>query len=209
MQRHRLVGVRKVTVIPVGTRRHPRGDRGVELRRVEAPLFAGVATEELLVELTPNLADHHVFGGADLVARLGNRSEKLIEFEGGQLEPVDLIDRIEVDRDRHELPIDRRPDAVLIGTPLGEPRKVHEDIARVGMKDMGPVLMYEDAVVIVVVVGVAANMRTHITDEDLLVRTCQPLGQHTSCKTCSNYQKIKLIHTLAPCSRAWQIPGTC
>ena len=46
---------------------------------------------------------------------------------------------------------------MLIRPPLGEPRQVIEDLARVGVKDVRAVLVDEDAVLVVVVVGVAAD----------------------------------------------------
>src|SRR3712207_7985146 len=44
-----------LAVVAVGARGHARGDRLVELRRVERPLLARVAAEEQLVELAPHL----------------------------------------------------------------------------------------------------------------------------------------------------------
>ena len=94
VQRHRLVGVGEVAIVAVGAHRHARGHRGVELRRIEAPLLARVVAEELLVQLAADLADDDVFGGADLRARLGDRSEELLELERREVRAVQLVDRV-------------------------------------------------------------------------------------------------------------------
>ena len=59
----------------------------VERARVEPPLLAGVAAEELLVELAADRRDDHVFGGADLVHLLGGR-RTLLSIGAGKQEMV-------------------------------------------------------------------------------------------------------------------------
>src|SRR5687767_1689125 len=53
---HRLVAVREVAVVVVRADGQTAGHRGVELRWVEAPLLAGVATEYLFVQRAADLA---------------------------------------------------------------------------------------------------------------------------------------------------------
>ena len=160
VQRHRLVRVGEVAVVAVGAHRHARGDRRVELRRIEAPLLARVVAEELLVQLAPDLADDHVFGRPDLrraarrPTRRTPRARTTCRFSA-----VELVDGVEVDRDRQQLPVDARQHAVLVRPPLGELREVVEDVARVGVEDVRPVLVDQDARFVVVVVGVAADVR--------------------------------------------------
>ncbi len=158
MQRHRLVRVGKVAIVAVGAHRHARRDRRVELRWIQAPLLAGVAAKELLIQLAPNLADHNVLGCANLRARLGQRLQKVVHLEGGQVEPVELVDRIEIDRDGHKHPVDAGAHAVLVWPPGGELRQVVEDRFGVGVKDVRAISVDQQAVVVVVVVGVAADM---------------------------------------------------
>ena len=64
VQRHRLVGVGEIAIVAIRARRNARGDRGIQLRRIEAPLFARIAAEEFLVQLPPDGVDHHIFGRA-------------------------------------------------------------------------------------------------------------------------------------------------
>ena len=68
--------------------------------------------------------------------------------------------------------------AMLVRPPLGEPRQVLEDVARVGVEDVRPVLVDEDAGVVVVVVGVAADVRALVADQHLLAGVGgEPLGE--------------------------------
>ena len=72
---------------------------------------------------------------------------------------------------------------MLVWSPLREATQVVEDFTSVGVEDMWSVLVDQDAVVIVVVVGVAADVRALVYDEHLLVGVRgQPLGEHTSCE---------------------------
>ena len=55
------------------------------------------------------------------------------------------------------------------------------------MKDVRAVLMYENSVFVVMIVGVAADMRPLVADQDLLVRSSgQTFSQHAARETGSN-----------------------
>ena len=73
---------------------------------------------------------------------------------------------------------------MLIPAPLGELRQVIEDVARVGVEDVRPVFVDEDARLVVVVVGVARDVVAAVHDEDFFVANArQALGQHAAGKT--------------------------
>jgi hypothetical protein len=87
---------------------------------------------------------------------------------------------------------------MLILAPLGESRQVLEDVARVGVKDMRPIFVDQDAVVVVLVVGVAADMRTLVDDQHLNTRPGgEPLGQDTTGEAGTNDQVIEHGGTLS------------
>ena len=163
--RHVLEAVAEIAVVGAGAGGHPRGDRLVELGRVDAPLLPGIAAEELLVELAADPADDHVLGGADHRHRLGAGGEEGLDLGRIEIEAVELVDGGEVDRDRHEHAVDLRQHAVLVGAPLGEAREIGRDLVRVGVEDVGPVAVDEDAVGIVLVEGVAAHMRAAVDQQ--------------------------------------------
>ena len=97
------------------------GHRRVELRRIEIPLLPRVVAEELFVQFPPDFADDDVFRRSDRRARLRDGPEELLELKRRQIQSVERIHRVQIDRDRQELSVDPRAHAVLIWTPLGEP----------------------------------------------------------------------------------------
>jgi hypothetical protein len=113
VQGNGLEGVGEIAVVAVGARGHSGGDAGVELRRVQAPLLAGVAAKELVVELAADLADDHVLGSLHRVHFFGYRREELFHLDRVEVQPVELVHGIQVDGDGHLLPIDagQTPDA--------------------------------------------------------------------------------------------------
>ena len=55
------------------------------------------------------------------------------------------------------------------------------------MEDVWAVLVYENAMLIVMIVGVAADVRTLVAQQHLFVRTAgEALGQHTAGESRSN-----------------------
>ena len=82
---------------------------------------------------------------------------------------VVLIDVVMPGIDGFQLAAHLRKHPVLVGTPGGELGQVVEHFLGVGMEDVWSVLVNQDPVVVVVVVGIAAYMRPHITDEHTLV----------------------------------------
>ncbi len=120
MQRHFLKSVREVTTVRVGTGRYSGGDRPVQLRRVQPPLFAGIATEKLLVQLPTNLTDHNVFGGSYRLDRLGAAGKKRFGFLFIHLQAVQAVERIEVDRNRQQLFVYAGEHTVFVIAPFGK-----------------------------------------------------------------------------------------
>jgi hypothetical protein len=169
---------------------------GIQLRRVEAPLFARVVAEELFIQLAAHFVDHDIFRCANLLFLFRDRLEELLDLERCQAQAIHLVDRVEVDRNGQQLPVDAGEYSVLILTPLRETRQILEDVLRVGVEDVRPVTVNQNAGVVVVIVGIARDVRTAINDEHFLVRVArQTFGQHTSCVTRTNDEKIKHMST--------------
>src|SRR6185295_6731717 len=108
---------------------------------IESPLLARVIAEEFFIELSSDFADDHVFRSTDTLHRLRNLLEELFDFERRQIQAIEAVDRVEIDRDRNDLPVDTRAHAVLIRTPLGKTRKILKNLARVGVENMRAILM--------------------------------------------------------------------
>jgi hypothetical protein len=100
MLRHELVGVGEVAVVVITTSRDASGDGSIEFRRIESPLLARVMFEKLFVQATPNLTGDRFLRSSAMSDRLGIPPEKFADLSGGQIEPVQLVHRVHVDRKR-------------------------------------------------------------------------------------------------------------
>ena len=100
IQGHGLIAVREIAIVAVGASGHARRHLRVEFGRIERPLLARVTTEKFLVEFAPDFADDDILARADHVAFLSHRGEEFLHLKRRQAQPVHLVDRIEIDRDR-------------------------------------------------------------------------------------------------------------
>src|ERR1044071_4594664 len=83
---------------------------------------------------------------------------------------------------------------MLVGTPRSETGKIIENLARVRMKNMWPVLVYENSGRIDRVVCVAANVRATIAEQYRFVRACRkPFCDDTACKSCPDDEVIERV----------------
>ena len=72
-----------------------------------------------------------------------------------------------------------REHAVLVGPPRGELREVVQTRSAVGVEDVRPVAVDQEAVVVVLVVGVAADVRPVVDEENALAELgSQALGKN-------------------------------
>ena len=126
------------------------------------------------------------------VHRLGARGEECLHLGGVEAEPVQAVDRREIDRDRHEHAVDLREHAVLVRSPAGEARQIGGDVRSVGVKDVRPVAVHEDAVVVVVVEGVAADVRPAVDQQHALARAHgETFGQHAAGEAGAHDQAVE------------------
>ncbi len=96
--------------------------------------------------------------------------------------------------------------AVLVGAPLGELGQVVEDALRVGVEDVRAVRVDQDAVVVVVVVGIAADVGAPVDEQDLLAGLRgQALGQHAAGEAGPDDQIVE--HDVISFSRPAFSPG--
>src|SRR5688572_31102262 len=77
--------------------------------------------------------------------RLGDRFEELLELKRGVVRPVHAVHSVEIDRNRQQLAVHAREHSVLVRTPVGELRQILVDVARVGMEDVWPIIVDENA----------------------------------------------------------------
>ena len=86
---------------------------------------------------------------------------------------------------------------MLVGTPIRELREMVEDLLRIGMEDVRPVLVNQQAGIVVAVVGVAADVRPAVDDEDALVALArETFRKHAAGKAGADDQPI--VHGTTP-----------
>ena len=70
---------------------------------------------------------------------------------------------------------------MLVAPPFGEAGEIGDNLVGVGVKDVRPVAVDEDARRVVAVIGVSRDMRPPVAHEHPFARTRrQPLGEHRS-----------------------------
>ena len=80
---------------------------------------------------------------------------------------------------------------MLVRPPFGELRQIIDHLVAVGVKDVRAVFMIQDARIIQLVIGVTADVRTAIDQQDArLVLAGKPLGQDRPGKTGADDQII-------------------
>ena len=73
---------------------------------------------------------------------------------------------------------------MLVRPPLGELRQVIDDLLAVGVEDVRPVFVVEDAGLVGLVIGIAADVRPAVDQQDArAVLARQPLGKDGAGKT--------------------------
>ena len=78
------------------------------------------------------------------------------------------------------------------GPPAGEARQIGGDVRSVGVEDMRPVAMHENAVVVVVVEGVAADVRPSIDQQHpLACARGETFGEHAAREAGADDQIVK------------------
>ena len=108
------------------------------------------------------------------VRGLGDGARELLELKRREVRPVQSIDGGQVDRNRQQLAVDARLHAMLIGPPCREPAQVLVDLARIGVEDVWPVAVDQDAGAVVAVVRIAADVHALVDHQHFLVRPRRP-----------------------------------
>src|SRR5215203_5181673 len=170
---------------------------------VQLPLLARVPAEELLVELPADLGHDRVLRGLDQRALLAAvRVEGLDVRIGRQLEPIEAIDRVAVDRHRQELAVHALDDSVLVRPPLGEAREVLDDLLRIRVEDVRSIAVDEHSVLVEVVVRVPGDVVPAVDDEHPLAELGrQPLGDDRAGESRADHEGVVCAHEWT-CSRS-------
>ena len=167
-----------------------------------APLLAGVVAEELFVQLPADAIDDYVLGRRERMAWLGHRCEEALQLQRRVARAIQLIDGVQIDRNRHQLAVHRRAHPMLVGPPVGEPRQIPEHFRGIGVEDMRSILVDQNAVLVVIVEGVAADVRPLVADQHALAgMSGQTLGDGGAGKAGADDQVVEHDVLQAPSRR--------
>ena len=169
---HALVLCRgEVAIVVANKDGHASGNRRVNLVGGLAPLLHGVVEKDVLIDVVGDLGELGVvllaqLHDGDLLVLTEGRHELLVE----RLSPLVAkgeLERSVVEGDRHERAVDIGQNLVLVASPLSEAREVLVHAVVHGVVDVWTVLVHQDARIIHVVVGIAANVVASLDDGNL------------------------------------------
>ncbi len=94
---------------------------------------------------------------------------------------------------------------MFVGTPLGELREVIDDALGVGVEDVRAVAVDQHAGLVVVVVGIAGDMRAPVDHQHALVQPRgKALGKHAAGKAGADDEVVE-----AASARLWLVARAC
>ena len=106
-------------------------------------------------------------------ARLADTLEERCRSRLVQIDPVEAIERVAVDREGVRPAVNHAAHAVFVWPPRGEPRQILEDAFPVGVEDVRSIPVHQQAVFVQFVVGIAPDVRPLVDD----VNAVAGLGQ--------------------------------
>ena len=148
----------EVAVVPVGADGNTPADGGIQLLRVPLPLLERIAFEKFLIQFPAYLAEDDLFRVGGIFDRHALGFQPCFHFLRGGGAPDDLLEGVQVD---WEIPIPTfavGEDPVIHGMPFGELAEVILDFWRIGPEIVRAVGVDEHAVVVILIVGIAADV---------------------------------------------------
>ncbi len=150
----------------------------------------------------PYRIEYDIFAGLHRVAVFADAGQESLDSSLVEIQPVIEVNEVLIDGQRIELALERDQDPVLVGPPLGESREVLEDRVGIGVKQVRPESVHQNAVAVGMVVGIAGDMIAPVDDQDIAPCAGQPLGDHRSRKARSDNQHVLIrghrAHGCAP-----------
>ena len=162
MQRHGLEGVGEIAVIRIGTHRNACRYTRLELRRFHAPLLARVVQKEFFIQIAPHGIEHHILAAAHRLAWFTDTLKKRCSTGFVQIQAIQQIERVAVNREGILPAIHHTQHTVFVRTPFGKAGKKFPHLFAIGVKDMRPIAVYQHAMCIRLIKGIAANMRAAV-----------------------------------------------
>ena len=183
--RHGLEGVGEIAVIRIGTHRNACRYTRLELRRFHAPLLARVVQKEFFIQIAPHGIEHHILAAAHRLARFTDTLKKRCSPGFVQIQAIQQVERVAVDREGVMLAIHHAQYPMFIRPPFRKAGKEFPHFFAIGVKDMRPIAVYQHAMCIQLIKGIAANMRTAINQVDFAACIGQGAGNSATGEACA------------------------
>ena len=142
MQWHGLKSVGEIAVVRVGAHRNARRHPGLELRGLQAPLLARVIQKEFFIQIAPHGIEHHILTAAHRLARFTDTLKKRCGTGFVQIQAIQQVERVAVDREGVMLAIHHAQHTVFIGPPFRKAGKEFPHLFAIGVKDMWPIAVH-------------------------------------------------------------------
>src|SRR5215217_8087347 len=105
----------------------------------------------------------------------------------------DSVKTVEVERYRHLLAVHQGKYPMIVRVPVCELRKVAPDLLRVSVEKVGTVTMNHNAIIVVVIIGIAADVVSPFYHQYLLTKLASDsFSQHEACKASPYNEPINL-----------------
>ena len=166
------------------------GDRGAQLREFQSPLLPGVVAKELVTQIMTHLTQDKILAGTNRGTGDLNAVEIVCHSLLIEIEVIEPVDCGLVDGEGIEDTVHRGKSAMLIVAPVGEARKVIENLLRVGVKSVRAVAMNQNSMIVIFVVGVAGDVQALVDNENGLAGRSEAFSQNAPRETGANNQDI-------------------
>ena len=188
----------EVVIIVGKAHRQALDDKGRQLGAGAAPLLAGVALDELFVDIGTHKADSLLFQ----ILRVGDACSGLLLLDlgfrlGRGHHAPHLVEGVHVEGQIVDLTVVVRHRAVGVAIELCKPVHILPHSLVVGVEDMRTVAVHVDALYSFGV-DIAGDMVTLINDKTLFARLFGLVGKHGTEQTGANNEIIVLFHAFVP-----------
>src|SRR5829696_5996871 len=103
------------------------------------------------------------------------------------------VKTVEVERHRHLLAVHQGEHPMTVGLPLRELREVAPDLLGVSVEKVGTVALNQDAIIVVVIIGIAADVVSLFHHQYVLIELASdPYRQHEARKSSPYNEPINL-----------------
>ena len=191
LRRQSLEGLGEASLVAVGADGDAAGERGIQIRRIDAPLLARVVPEKQVVEGAANARPHLFLEVGGRRPGVSPPRQEGLHLHRGRFPAEPLLVGSEIHGKGPVPPGGMGQDPEVDAPPLREAGEIRKDPLRPGPEIMGTVPVQEDSRRIGGVMGVAAEGRPAVHDQhpEVALRR-QALGQDSTRESRTHHQDV-------------------